>query len=200
MFDHAFLAAVEALRRSFDSAMLDHQSGEERLQTDLVSGDVTWEASYALPGEGKPPRVRADVTVDWPTWSQTAFRSWYVEHELEEPPELGFEIVLRVQDLAGSPDLDAVRRVLDPQGPDLGAEHLHLAPPTLEQAFDEDMSSTGWAVEFAYEGSFELNEAMLADRSLVDTAVAAVGPWVASMLVRLGDLRLAFLPQREQGI
>src|SRR5258708_7106465 len=131
MFDHAFLSAVEALRKSFDDAMLDHQTGDERLQTDLVSGDVTWETSYALPGEGKPPRVRADLTVDWATWSQTAWRSFQLEHELEEPPELGFEIVLRVQELAGSPDLEAVRRVLDPEGPDLGTERLHLAPPTV---------------------------------------------------------------------
>lgn len=199
MFDHAFLSAVEALRRSFDDAMLDHESGDERLQTDLVSGDVTWETSYALPGEGSPPRVRADITVDWPTWSQTTWRSFQLEHELDEPPELGFEIVLRVQELAGSPDLEAVRRVLDPEGPDLGAERLHLAPPTVEQAFDEDMTTIGWAVEFAYEGTFEMTEAILVDRTQLTPALAGIGPWVASMLVRLGDLRLVFLPHREQG-
>jgi hypothetical protein len=197
MFDHAFLAALEALRRSFDHAMLDHQAGDERLQSDLISGDLTWEASYALPGEGKPPRVRADVTVDWPTWSQTAFRSWHAEREIDEPPELVLEIVLRVQDLAGTPDLDAMSRVLDPEGPDLGPERLHLAPPTLEQAFDEDMTSVGWAVEFAYEGTYEMGEPVLTDWSLLDTALGGLGPWVASMLVRLGDLRLVFLPQRD---
>src|SRR5580693_901111 len=86
MLDHAFLAAVEILRRSFNDAMLDHQPVEERIQSDLIGGDLTWETSYALPGEGRPPRVRADVTVDWPTWSQTALRSWRLEGELDEPP------------------------------------------------------------------------------------------------------------------
>jgi hypothetical protein len=200
MFDHAFLSAVEAIRRSFDGALLTREPGDERMQYDLVSGDLTWEVSYALPGEGRPPRVRADVTADWPTWSQTAFRSWRVEGELDEPPELGVEVVLRVQELAGSPDLDAVRRALDPEGPSLNGEVLRLAAPTVEHAFDDDMTSVGWAVEFAYEGTAELTEACLADQSQLDGLVRGLGPWVASMLVRLGDLRLAFLPQRDQGV
>ncbi len=95
MLDHAFLAAVEILRHSFNDAMLDHQPVEERIQSDLIGGDLTWETSYALPGEGRPPRVRADVTVDWPTWSQTALRSWRLEGELDEPRSSGSRIVLR---------------------------------------------------------------------------------------------------------
>lgn len=43
-------------------------------QVDVLLGDVTWETSYGLPGEGSPPRVQADITLDWPTWSQTADR------------------------------------------------------------------------------------------------------------------------------
>ena len=39
---------------------------------DVLLGDVTWETSYGLPGEGLPPRVQADLTLDWPTWAQTA--------------------------------------------------------------------------------------------------------------------------------
>ena len=74
MFDHAFLAAIETVRRSFHDAMLDHETGDERFQSDLFAGDLAWETSYALPGEGRPPRVRADLTLDWPTWSQTAYR------------------------------------------------------------------------------------------------------------------------------
>jgi len=194
MLDHAFLAAVETLRSSFDVAMLDRQAGDERFQADLLGGDLTWETSYALPGEGKPPRVRADVTLDWPTWSQTAFRSWHLEGELEEPPELGIEIVMRIQQLAHRPALDVIRQALDEEGPDLGGERLHRTSPTVEEAFDEDLTGMGWAVEFAYDGTFEFTEVVLSDLSQLATAFAGVGPWVASVLVRLGDLRLAFIP------
>src|SRR4029077_13370891 len=82
MLDHAYLAAVEALRRSCSDAMLDTEVGDERFQADLLGGDLTWETSFAVPGEGRPPRVRSDVTLDWPTWSQTAYRSWRLDGEL----------------------------------------------------------------------------------------------------------------------
>lgn len=177
--------------------MLDPQAGDERFQTDLLGGDLTWETSYALPGEGKPPRVRADVTLDWPTWSQTAYRSWHLEGELDEAPELGIEIVLRVQQLAAQPNLDAVSGVLTQESPDIGGERLHRMAPTVEQAFDDDLSGLGWAVEFSYDGTYELTEAVLADLPRMGPDLAAVGPWVASLLVRLGDLRLAYIPPDE---
>jgi hypothetical protein len=197
MLDHAFLAAIEALRRSFAGAMLDGLPADERLHSDLLGGDVTWEASYALPGEGKPPRVRADITLDWPTWSQTALRAWQLEGELDEQPELGIEVVVRVQHLAGPPDVTAVRSVLDAEGPELSSDRLHLTSPTVEQVFDDDLSGMGWAVEFAYDGTYEFTEAVLGDRSLLETVFSGFGPWVASVLVRLGDLRLAFLPPTD---
>jgi hypothetical protein len=197
MVDHAFLAAVDALRGSFRSAMLDGHVVDERLQSDLLGGDLTWEASYTLPGEATPPHVRADVTLDWPTWSQTALRSFVVEGELDEPPELGIEIVMRVQQLAAAPDLETMRLVLEPDGPDLGRERLALAPPTVEQGFDEDSDVVRWAVEFAYDGTCELTEQLLSDPGQLGAVLAPIGPWVASLLVRLGDLRLAFLPNRS---
>ena len=41
---------------------------------DFLLGDVSWETTYGLPGEGLPPRVQADITLGWPTWAQTAYR------------------------------------------------------------------------------------------------------------------------------
>ena len=199
MLDHAFLAAVEALRRSCRDAMLDRDVGEERFQADLLGGDLTWETSFALPGEGKPPRLRADITLDWPTWSQTAYRTWRVEGELDEPPELGIEVVLRLQDLMEEPDLAAIRGVLDADGPQVGNERLHLMAPTLERVFDDSLAARGWAAEFAYDGTFELNEAALADLGQVEGMVNAFGAWLASTLVRLGDLHLAYLPPEPEG-
>ena len=199
MLDHAFLVAVDSLRRSCREAMLDLDAGDERFQTDLLGGDLTWETTCALPGEGKPPRVRADVTLDWPTWSQTAYRTWHLDGELDEPPELGLEVVLRLQELADEPDLAAVRPALEPDGPELGADRLHLATPTLERAFDDELKAGGWAVEFAYDGTLELTEAVLGDLDQLAAAVAGFGPWLASTLVRLGDLHLAFLPPEAGG-
>jgi hypothetical protein len=199
MLDHAFLAAVDSLRRSCRDAMLDRDVGEERFQADLLGGDLTWETSFALPGEGKPPRLRADVTLDWPTWSQTAYRTWRVEGELDEPPELGIEVVLRLQDLIEEPDLRAVRGVLDREGPQLGGERLHLMAPTLERVYDDELAPRGWAAEFAYDGTVELSEAVLGDLGQVEAMVGGFGAWLASMLVRLGDLRLAYLPPETGG-
>jgi hypothetical protein len=199
MLDHAFLAAVDTLRRSCRDAMLDRDVGEERFQADLLGGDLTWETSFALPGEGKPPRLRADVTLDWPTWSQTAYRTWRVEGELDEPPELGIEVVLRLQDLIDEPDLAAIRGVLDHDGPELGSERLHLMAPTLERLYDEELVARGWAAEFAYDGSFELAEGVLRDLTEVGGMLGGFGAWLASMLVRLGDLHLACLPPETEG-
>jgi hypothetical protein len=199
MLDHAFLAAVDALRRSCRDAMLDRDVGEERFQADLLGGDLTWETSFALPGEGKPPRLRADITLDWPTWSQTAYRTWRVEGELDEPPELGVEVVLRLQDLVDEPDLGAIRGVLDHDGPQLGGERLRLMGPTLERVFDDELAARGWAAEFAYDGTVELTEAALADLGQVEGLLSGFGPWLASMLVRLGDLHLACLPPEAEG-
>ncbi|HVM65418.1 MAG TPA: hypothetical protein VMU14_11190 [Acidimicrobiales bacterium] len=199
MLDHAFLAAVDALRRSCRDAMLDRDAGEERFQSDLLGGDLTWETSFALPGEGKPPRLRADVTLDWPTWSQTAYRTWRVEGELDEPPELGLEVVLRLQDLIEEPDLGAVRGVLDRDGPEVGGDRLRLMAPTLERLYDDELSPRGWAAEFAYDGTFELTENLLSDLGEVERVLSGFGPWLASMLVRLGDLHLAYLPPETEG-
>ena len=110
---HEGNAGVAAAVRATDPALLHYRSGafyltrsaaagrlpEEGLR-DVLLGDVTWETSYGLPGEGQPPRVVAHVTFDWPSWSQTAYRRWYVDEELDTPPAIEMEIVLRVQRLA----------------------------------------------------------------------------------------------------
>jgi len=197
MLDHVFLAAVEQLRRSCDDAMLDPSAGEERLTSDLLGGDLTWEGAYALPGEGRPHRVRADLTLDWPTWSQTTYRSWQIDGDIDEPPELGVEVVMRVQFLAEAPDLSTISSVLPDEGPTLGGEHLRRASPTVEQVVDGELATTDWAVEFAYEGTYEVTTAVIEDAARLAEVFDGVGAWIASALVRLGDLKLAFRPPEE---
>src|SRR3954469_318822 len=117
MLDHAFLDVIGALRAAFEAGFLQRQALEERFQVDVLLGDLSWETSYSLPGEGVPPRVRADISLDWPTWSQSAYRSWSIGEPTDEPPEVGIEIVLRIQRLSADPDLKGVLAALPEQSP-----------------------------------------------------------------------------------
>ena len=112
MLDHVFTDAIGALRDTFEKAFLERQAFEERFQVDVLLGDTTWETSYGLPGEGLPPRVQADITFDWPTWAQTAYRSWYIGEPSDEAPRIEIEIVMRIQRLASMPDVKPVLAVL----------------------------------------------------------------------------------------
>lgn len=220
MLDHVFTDAISALRDAFESAFLERQAFEEHFQADVLLGDLTWETSYGLPGEGEPPRVVAHITFDWPTWSQTAYRRWYVEGVLESSPAIELEVVLRVQRLADPPDPAVLMATLPPVTPHIGSERLERAGLTVEtghfETEDDDERDLdpdeprpgrvpGHAVEYAaeitYEGLYELTEDALADGSAraLDEHLGALGGWIASMLVRLGDLDLSYLPADDFG-
>ena len=196
MIDHILLDVIGSIREAFEGALLEQQAVEERFQVDVFLGDLSFETSYSLPGEGNPARVRADLTLDWPTWSQSAYRSWSIGEAPSEPPELIMELAYRLQHLVGPPDIAAVLSVLDPQGPEIGSEHLERSAPTLEQSFDGEPEPT-CAFEVAYQGSLRLDDATLEDPSKLDEQIAALARWVASALVRLADLNLAFRPPEE---
>ena len=201
MLDHVFTDAISALRDAFEAAFLERQAFEEHFQADVLLGDLSWETSYGLPGEGEPPRVVAHITFDWPTWSQTSYRRWYVEEELETNPAIEIEIVLRVQRLAEQPDPTVVFDALPTSSPLIGDDRLERAGLTVEIGHGDpsDALAVGdieFAVEITYEGLYELAEETLADgaNTLLDEHFGALGGWIASTLVRLGDLRFAYLP------
>ncbi len=200
MLDHVFTDVIGALRDAFERAFLERQAFEEHFQVDVMLGDVTWETSYGLPGEGQPPRVLAHVTFEWPSWSQTAYRRWYVDEEIDEQPAIDMEIVLRVQRIAESPDLGKVQSVLPTQSPLIGDARLERAGITIETTHHDDSDDGGAPVEHAieatFEGSYELGESALADGANVslDEHFGALGGWVAAMLVKLGDVDYSFLP------
>jgi len=199
MLDHVFTDAIGALRDAFEGAMLERQAFEERFQVDVLLGDMTWETSYGLPGEGLPPRVQADITLEWPTWAQSAYRSWYIGEPFDEGPRIEIEIVLRVQRLAASPDPALLLGALPPQSTAIGSERLQRSGPTLETMFSsEDLSDSEFAIEVSYEGSYELDEATLADGSILDDHFGAMGGWISSTLVRVGDLKFDFLPPMDE--
>ena len=197
MLDHVFTDAIGALREAFEAAFLERQAFDEHFQVDVLLGDLSWETSYGLPGEGQPPRVVAHVAFDWPSWSQTAYRRWYVDEVLERLPAIEMEIVFRVQRLAGQLDPTVVRPVTPETSPLIGDERLERVGATVEIAFiDEEPDRPEFAIEITYEGLYELAEETLADGSsgLLDEHFGALGGWIAATLVRLGDLRLEFRP------
>jgi len=201
MLDHVFTDAITALREAFENALLERQAFEEHFQSDILLGDLTWETSYGLPGEGLPPRVEAHISFDWPTWSQTAYRKWYLDEVLEEAPAIEVEIVFRLQRLVGQPDPSVVLDVLPSQSPAIGSEAFERGAPTVEIAYPTDSAEPpAFAIEVSYEGLYELAEETLADGSstTLDEHFGALGGWISSMLVRLGDLKLDYLPPEEE--
>ncbi len=197
MIDHILLDVIGAVREAFEAALLEQQAVEERFQIDVFLGDLSFETSYSLPGEGNPARVRADLTLDWPTWSQSAYRSWSIGEPPAEPPELIVELAFRLQNLAGVPDHGSILAVLDPEGPQLGAERLERGAPTLEQLFEPGAEEPIAAVEVTYQGSLRLDDSLLEDPSKLDEQINALARFVASTLVRLADLELPFRPPEE---
>jgi hypothetical protein len=197
VLDHVFTDAIGAMSDAMVGAMLERQAFEEHFQADVLLGDLTWETSYGLPGEGQPPRVRADITLDWPTWAQTAYRSWYIGEPFEDPPEIIVEITLRIQRLAERPDPEKVLAVLPEESPPIGTDPLERAGPTIEQGLGGDLSTSEFAFEVSYEGIVPLEEEALADGSILDERFGGMGGWVASTLVKLGDLKLTFLPPED---
>ena len=196
MLDHVFTDVISALRDAFERAFLEGLSLEEHFQVDVMLGDVTWETSYGLPGEGLPPRVVAHVTFDLPSWSQTAYRRWYVDEKMEDQPSIEMEVVLRIQRIKDLPDLDLVRAIVPTTSPLIGDGRLERAGLTLETTHLDDEGLVEHAVEATFEGLYELAEESLADgaSTLLDDHFGALGGWVAAMLVKMGDVKYTFLP------
>ncbi|MFM7253682.1 MAG: hypothetical protein ACKO27_11545 [Ilumatobacteraceae bacterium] len=192
MLDHVFTDAISALRDAFEAAFLERQPFEEHFQADVLLGDLTWETSYGLPGEGLPPHVVAHITFDWPTWSQTAYRQWYVDEVLDRLPAIEIEVTFRLQNLDRPPDGATVFAATPAASPLIGDGRLERAGVTLETALPTDAAdTTEHAVEVTYEGLYELAESTLADGAseLLDEHLGALGGWIAATLVKLADIR-----------
>jgi hypothetical protein len=198
MLDHVYTDAIAALRDVLENALLEPQLIEERLHADVLAGDLTWQTAYSLPGEGNPPRVQADLTLEWSTWSQSAYRSWRLGETPGDPPRIGIEIVLRVQRLRLPPAPQSVLAALSSSTITVGPVQLERPGPRVETAWDDSLADPEHAIEVGYEGSYELDEQTLDDAGLLDGHFAAMGGWIASTLVRLADLDLDFLPPDEE--
>ena len=118
--------------------------------------------------------------------------------------------MLRIQRLAEQPSPERMYATLPESSPLIGDGRLERAGLTVEIAHPDPAETAAagletaeleYAVEITYEGLYELAEETLADgtSSLLDEHFGALGGWVASTLVRLGDLRFAFLPAEDGG-
>ncbi|MHB1504041.1 MAG: hypothetical protein ACYCTL_08985 [Acidimicrobiales bacterium] len=194
MIDHILADVISTTRHALDDALLQRQAVEERFQVDVFLGDVSWETSYSLPGEEQPPRVRADISIDWPTWSQSSYRSWSIGEPAEDLPEIVVEITLRQQRLASTPELQSILRCLPDESPPVGTDSLIRGGSVIEQAYDPGGNNPRYAVETSYQGTIRLEEGALEDASQLADPIGNLARWVASVLVRLGDLDLPYLP------
>jgi len=200
VLDHVFTDAIGALREAFDKAFLERQAFEEHLQSDVLLGDLVWTTSYGLPGEGQPPRVVAHVTFTWPSWSQATYRAWYVEETFHESPVIELEVVFRVQRLVSAPDATVIASAVGTTSPSLGGEALARESITVEHITPSDTRQPAQhGAELVYQGVYALAEATLADgtNTLLDDHFGALGGWVASTLVKLGDLSFDYHPTQE---
>ena len=199
MLDHVFTDAIAAVREVLETALLEPQLVEERLHADILAGDLTWQTTYSLPGEGNPPRVQADLTLEWSTWSQSAYRSWRLGETPPEPPRIGVEVILRVQRLRHQPEPQTILAALPaPQVDGRSRSSSSATAPASRSPGTTCSLEAEHAIEVGYEASFELDEPTLGDAGKLDGHFAAMGGWIASTLVRLADLDFDFLPPDEE--
>lgn len=192
MLDHVFTDAIGALRDALEAALLERTATDERFHVDVVGGDTSWETSYGIPGEGSPPRIQADITLDWSTWSQSAFRSWLRNEDDHDAPRIDIGVVLRVQRLAERPDPAMLSAGLPRASAPIGGDRLDRSGLTVETAVDpETCDVVGHAIEIAFDGAYDIDDDTLSDGARLDLHFSAMGGWIASMLVRLGDLDFA---------
>jgi hypothetical protein len=124
MLDHVFTDAISALRDAFGNAFLERQAFEEHFNSDILLGDLVWETTYGLPGEGLPPRVVAHITLNWPSRSQATYRTWYIDEVVDKLPEIEMEVVFRVQRLAQQPNPSLVDNIAVANSPEIGGASM----------------------------------------------------------------------------
>jgi hypothetical protein len=95
--------------------------------------------------------------------------------------------------------VERVLAVLPVTSPPVGSETLDRTGPTVEEVYRPDLAGSEFAAEVSYEGAVPLEEGTLKDGSVLDDHFGGMGGWVASTLVRLGDLRFEFLPPEQEG-
>ncbi len=189
MFEHAFPDLIGAVRTNLELALLERTAIEERFVTDAATGDVRWDTTYSLPGEGPEGRVQADVTLVWGAWAQSAYRRWLLTGELSDVPVVDAEVVVRAGDLDLPPDAVAVNDAMPRASAPLGAVVLErLDGPTVETTWSLDGESATHGIELGYAATIPLTLELLEDGNRIDETVADLGAWLTSALITLSDM------------
>ena len=194
MIDHILLDVIGALRGALEEALLERLAPEERFEVDVFVGDITFATSYGLPGESDPNRVHADITLEWSTWSQAAYRSWSIGEPTLDRPDLVVEVALRLDRLITVPDIDALVGAVGPIEPKLSGDLLVRQPVLIERRIEVDGERC--AVEIAFGGAWRLADPLLENPSAIEQELSGLARFIASALVRLADLDLPTVPPR----
>ena len=198
MIDHVFIDLINAMHHSLESAMLEQLPNQEHLLTDLFLGDIHYENSYALPGEIMPANLRVDINLEWPVWSQSIYRSWTVGESEPESLEMGMELVIRVVNMSSPAPTKAVLTALDERSsPQMGFLLERSSVVSSESLLAEDFENE-FELEVSFEGAVLVEESSLNSKDDLDSLMAPLGPWIASMLVRLSDQPLKYFPNTPE--
>ncbi len=190
MLDHILLDFVANLKSSLESSMLEKAGVEERFQVDVWLGDISFETSYSLPGEDNPPTVRADISVEWPTWSQSNFRSWTLGEGFEEGADINVEIAIRAQHKRGSLVVDEYINSLPSHSPEMFSTRFELTSVSSESAYDPNSKEKENSLEFVFDATLHLDESFVEDALGLERELEPFGAWTASLLVKVSDLKL----------
>ncbi|MCL5973758.1 MAG: hypothetical protein ACYCWN_01625 [Ferrimicrobium sp.] len=195
MLDHLFLRFIASLKASLNSSMLERAGLEEQLHNDLMLGDLTFETSYSLPGEASPPRVRADLTVEWPTWSQGSYRSWAIGDGIEDPIEIVIEVALRFTGLGELPTtpLQLLTHLPRHSTQTILNAPMELQRVTVETSYDITTDDSELSAEVVYETTCTFDEQLIDDEDRVQQALHQLTGWISSVLVQASDIPLTYL-------
>jgi hypothetical protein len=190
MHTHVLFDLIGSLRASLHDAMLEGGGLDEQLHVDVLLGDLTYETSASLPGESSPPHVRADISLEWSTWAQSAYRSWALGEGLEDTIDVVIEVALRVGGL-GDAEVSpaAFRASLPSQSPPLlKGETLELRSVSAESSINPDEETEEYGLEAIYDVTLPLEEPELEDTTSLAEPLRRLASWIASALVAASDL------------
>lgn len=195
MIDHVFIDLIDAIKQSLETSMLERWPAEEHMLLDLWLGDMHFESSYSLPGEASPANIRVDLNLEWPVWSQSIYRSWLLGESDSETLEVGIELAIRVAGLIEPAPADELMKVIDERSPSqLGLLLERSSVVTSQSKLGDDIRSE-FELEISFDGTLILEESSLSDKEELTSVVRQLGPWLASMLVRVSDQPLRFFPK-----
>lgn len=194
MIDNVFLDLIDALKQSLETSMLEQLPNEEHLLLDVFVGDMNFQASYSLPGEINPSNLRVDLDLEWPVWNQSIYKSWSLGESEPEPMELVIEISIRAVGLSEPADMTMVLPNLEKSSPQIVTIPVELTSTATSQTFLGDDLGSEFELEINYDGSLIIEDFDSTRRIIFEQTFQSLGPWLASMLVRLSDLPLKFLP------